>query len=381
MAKKKKKKALKKALRKNLKKNVKRIKALKLQRALLMVVWAVCAGGLLFTLVQLRPQNADANYSHAAQGIAAGDIRTAYLRLNTQLGAFENKEKLEEVSIVPNSTIASALGQYNLDFGTQNYSAAKTDLARLSVSLAGWNKQLNSTITASMLADTDDSVLGSDSESSDPTGSLYVPIIMYHFPPSDFETQLQYLVDNGYTTITPNQLAQALYNHGTLPKKPVLITFDDGYEVQMSAFYSLQKYNMKATFYIITGGPNSDYCIGANRTNTSCGQPYLSWSQIRALDKSGIITIGCHTVDHPELATLTDAEQNYEIGTAKAEIQKEIGHSINSFAYPYGNYDQTTIAILKADGFTTAVTTNAGDYQSASNGLTLYRERSVYGLQ
>jgi peptidoglycan/xylan/chitin deacetylase (PgdA/CDA1 family) len=376
MAKKKKKKALKKALKKNIQKNVKRFKALKLQRSLLMLGWLVCAGALIYGLTQLAPGSDGINYSRAAQGVAAGNIRSQYLKLSPQLVAFANKEKLEHVTIVSNQTVEGAVGQYKLDFQTQNLLQARLDLNKLTANLAGWNQQLNQKIDAELFTDSDDG--SGTTDSSESQNGLFVPILLYHVPPPDLETQLQYLADHGYTSITPDQLAGALYWHETLPSKPVMITFDDGFEEQMQAFTLLQKYNMKATFYIITGGANSNWCIGANRTNTTCGQPYLTWSQIKQLDKSGLITIGCHTVDHLQLATLTDVQQTYEISTAKDQIQEEIGHSIDSFAYPYGSYNQTTIQILASEGFTTAVTTNPGSYQSS--GLTLFRTRAVYGL-
>ena len=264
MAKKKKKKALKKALRKNLQKNIKRLRALKLQRTLLMMGWFICAGALIYGLTQLAPGKEGIDYSRAAQGVAAGDVRSEYLKLSPRLSAFTNKEKLEHISVVSNQTLLGDVGQYSLDFQAQNLFQARLDLNKLTATLADWNQQLDQQIDAEMLTDNDDGA--GLSGATDPDTGLFVPIVLYHEPPTDFETQLQYLIQHGYTSITPDQLAGALYWHQALPAKPILITFDDGYEDQMQAFTLLQKYDMKATFYIITGGPNSNWCIGANRT-------------------------------------------------------------------------------------------------------------------
>src|SRR4051812_13406891 len=76
--------------------------------------------------------------------------------------------------------------------------------------------------------------------------TLHVPILMYHYvdtPPADadrflrdltvtranFEAQVKWLKDQGYTSITPDQLIAALWHGKKLPKKPIMFTFDDGY--------------------------------------------------------------------------------------------------------------------------------------------------------
>jgi peptidoglycan/xylan/chitin deacetylase (PgdA/CDA1 family) len=172
-----------------------------------------------------------------------------------------------------------------------------------------------------------------------------------------------------------------------LPAKPVIITFDDGFADQMQAFALLKAYQMKATFYIIDGGPGSQWCIGAGRRYndpsqppSGCGDAYLTWDQVRQLDASGLITIGSHTIDHPDLPTETAAQQEAEIAGGKAELEAEIGHKVTDFAYPYGDYNQTTINIVKAAGFLTAVTTTPGTLQPPSSRYTLDRIRSTYDL-
>jgi len=162
---------------------------------------------------------------------------------------------------------------------------------------------------------------------------------------------------------------------------------DDGFADQMNAFALLQTYQMKATFYIIDGGPDSQWCIGANRRyndpsqpSTGCGDAYLDWDQIRQLDTSGLITIGSHTIDHPNLASETPDQQRSEIIGGKTELEQELGHPVRDFAYPYGSYDSTTIAIVKEAGFATAVTTAPGTLQSINNRYTLTRIRATYDL-
>ncbi len=212
---------------------------------------------------------------------------------------------------------------------------------------------------------------------------IHVPILIFHHTPSDFEAQLNTLQAKSYTTIDMGQLSAALSGQGNLPAKPVVITFDDGFADQIQAYALLAKYQMKATFYIITSGSLSQWCIGAGRTYTQvkpCGDAYLSWEQIKQLDKSGLITIGAHTTDHLNLAENTPATDRFEILGSKAELESILGHSVTTFAYPYGLYNQNVVDIVREAGFSTAVTTQANLPETAANALTLPRVREVKNL-
>ena len=144
---------------------------------------------------------------------------------------------------------------------------------------------------------------------------------------------------------------------------------------------------MKATFYIINGGAESGWCIGAGRNNHShgvCGDDYLTWDQIRGLDRGGLITIGAHTLDHPcsspTLVTASAARRHDEIAGSKAGIESELGHPIAHFAYPCGIYDQSVIDEVRAAGFSTAVTTTPGTWQGFGWVYALRRIRDAWQL-
>lgn len=214
-------------------------------------------------------------------------------------------------------------------------------------------------------------------------GSANIPIITYHKTPADFESQLMWLRDRGYTTITMDQAAQAIGWGGQLPAKPVVLTFDDGFADQMRAFELLQKYQMKATFYLITGGEASRWCIGIERRfdqGYGCGDAYLSWDQVVQLDRSGLIEIAAHTVNHPEMDKRSFETQLAEFKDSKAAIESHIGKAVRHTAYPYGRYSQATIQAARQAGFVTAVTTKPGTAQTAAGLLSLYRTTSVKSL-
>ncbi|HSH31454.1 MAG TPA: polysaccharide deacetylase family protein, partial [Candidatus Saccharimonadales bacterium] len=184
-----------------------------------------------------------------------------------------------------------------------------------------------------------------------------------------------------YHAIDFDQLTLALKHGAPLPPKPVIITFDDGFANQLRGFELLQKYQTKATFYIVTGGEGSRYCIGANRrAGLPCGDAYLNWDEIRRLDSSGLVTIGAHTIDHVALASRSAAEQQRQIIGSKTEIEAQLGHPIRHFAYPAGSYNADVMTAVRAAGFATAVTTRPGTTQAADKLYELTRVRSAYTL-
>ena len=205
--------------------------------------------------------------------------------------------------------------------------------------------------------------------------SIKVPILIYHsvrphsagetamqlhyeVAPDAFESQLKYLRDNGYTVISLEYLVESLSDNITLPPKSIVITFDDGWKNQYGyAFPLLKKYADTATFFI-----TSDYVGGGY---------FLTWDQIRVMDNSGM-TIGGHTRTHPYLVSVKDpAVLKNEITGSKLLIEKQIGHSIDLFAYPYGHYNDTVIQAVKDAGFRSARSTYKGVFHTSADLYTL----------
>ncbi len=218
------------------------------------------------------------------------------------------------------------------------------------------------------------------SGSTNQPGTFVLPIVMYHKPPANFAEQMEVLKNKGYTTVHMNDVASFIAGRAKLPPKAAVITFDDGFAVQKDVMGILQKNNQKATLYLIEGGGMSHYCIGLLRKNTACGDAYLSVQDVKNMLSSNLIEIGDHTVDHPNMAALSQADQQFQIITNKAFLEQTFGVPITTFAYPYGNYNGTTVRLLKQDGFLTAVTTQPGVVQSFDEPLLLRRIRSTLEL-
>lgn len=178
--------------------------------------------------------------------------------------------------------------------------------------------------------------------------------------PDDFEAQMKYLSDNGYHTISPDELYDSLAGTGELPENPVLITFDDGYEDNYTNAYPiLKKYGFKATIFVITSFLGKD-------------KNYMTWDQARELDANGI-SIESHTVDHKSMTDLTDEQLRMELVESKKKAEKELGHSVEYMAYPTGTYNLHIAEMVKEAGYKAAFTIKYGNVDKASNIYALER--------
>ncbi len=337
----------------------------------------VCLVGLWFQV-----QSTQAKTSSRLDNTIAADINHDLDIMTPALNQFENDEVKNNLVLVTPEAIDIRSSQMRLDLAASNLKAARQAELALAKDLTGWQSQLTQLLAK---READKAAAAAMAAASAHTSGevITAPILIYHYPPPNFETQLLALIHKGYTTIDPAQLAAAINSGASLPPKPVIITFDDGFANQMSAFDLLSKYHMKATFYIINGGAQSGWCIGAGRhfdQPQACGDAYLSWDQIRQLDHSGLITIGVHTLDHLDLARQPADIQRSEIFDSKASIEQELGHSVNTFAYPYGSFSGTTVALVRAAGFSSAVSTLPGTAHSGLTLFTLHRVRDAIVL-
>jgi peptidoglycan/xylan/chitin deacetylase (PgdA/CDA1 family) len=220
------------------------------------------------------------------------------------------------------------------------------------------------------------------------TGNLQIPVIMYHHidtlegvpktdsigiglrvSPTIFDLQMQYLINNNYQTILSKDLLQFQKGLKDLPKKPIILTFDDGYKNNFTKAYPiLKKYNLVGEFAIIT-----------EVVNTS---EYMSWNEIRELVKNGM-GISSHTRLHCTLATkdpkakgqflpspvvsnsnntncsnlnfagqLNTSQIKGELLESKDKLENELQTNIEAIVYPFGHYNQEVINIAKEVGYT-----------------------------
>jgi peptidoglycan/xylan/chitin deacetylase (PgdA/CDA1 family) len=305
------------------------------------------------------------------------ELRMEYSSVVRAVHDFEARQASQHAQVVSTHDLDLQLSRVQIDAASGHFTAAKADIRSLKQALANWNLELNGGTHVGAVA------AGSGVAA---VGTMRLPILLYHYPPPNFEQQIEHLEQAGYTSIDLDQALAGLQG-GPLPAKPVVITFDDGFAPQMQAFEILKRHNMKATYYIITSGEESRWCIGSGRRYGDplqpaggCGDAYLNWDQVRLLDKSGLITIGGHTVNHRNLASLSEADQRFEIINGKQALEAQLGHGIRHFAYPYGAYNAESIQIAREAGYVTAVTTLPGEIQTDGSPFTLRRVRDAMVL-
>jgi peptidoglycan/xylan/chitin deacetylase (PgdA/CDA1 family) len=176
--------------------------------------------------------------------------------------------------------------------------------------------------------------------------------------PEHLEEQFKYLEDNGYTTLFVTEFVGMM--GGEIPKKSVVITFDDGLtDVYDTVLPLIQKYHIKITVY---ANP------GFNGTNGR-----MNYAQIRKLYDSGLVEIGAHTMNHANLTLADDDEARAEIRYSKEILQEIIEAPVTSFAYPFGKFGYREEKMVADEGFRIALAADSSHGRSYENLLSLPR--------
>lgn len=211
-----------------------------------------------------------------------------------------------------------------------------------------------------------------------------VPILMYHevgYTPTDdrdltnyvhrfqLQAQMSLLQDLGVKTITMSELYDNWVNGTKLPDKCVVLTFDDGYASHFTIVNNvLNRFNLKATFYII-------------QDRLFMGIENRDVEGLKRIYEAGH-EIGVHTVSHPDLTKLSEEEILSEIKNCKDFLENTLNTKIKTFSYPFGNYNDAAIKILKDLGFENAVITASGiaepDFENPDSRLLLKRYNISY---
>ncbi|MBR5914404.1 MAG: polysaccharide deacetylase family protein [Selenomonadaceae bacterium] len=178
-----------------------------------------------------------------------------------------------------------------------------------------------------------------------------VPILLYHqvnnidqdsltLTVEQFDAQIKYLVDEGYTIITPTELLDAWDGNGSLPPKPAVITFDDGHvEFYKNVFPILKKYNVKATVFVVTDFLN----LYPN---------YLTWDQAREMQASGLVDFESHTLNNRVLTKIKSRDKLWDqIYGSKQAIEWYLKKPVQYIAYPGGQYDVDVEDLSKEVGY------------------------------
>ncbi len=218
-----------------------------------------------------------------------------------------------------------------------------------------------------------------------------VPVLMYHHMLSktdqscyatndivtfkeDFEQQLQWLKNEGYQSVSPDQLIAWFYDGAPLPEKSVMLTFDDGYMSNyIYAYPLLKQYGFSAVIFSVTGKISEQpVAFQANQVNMLDAASMLAGGDVfyYASHTHDLHTLhGKHSalVDAPASTVQADLTQSLQALTAYPSAGTEI------FSYPYGNYSDAVIDVLKQNGIRLAFRATKGKLTRESDPYALPR--------
>lgn len=226
-----------------------------------------------------------------------------------------------------------------------------------------------------------------------------IPVLMYHHvadrhesltvTAKNFDSQIAGLVKDGYTSLGANDIAN-FYAGKPLPKKSVLITFDDGYlDNWVYAHPILEKHGMSAILFTVTGligngaarpftgqGAELPNCPGHHQAKKimfteQSDEVMLRWSEIHAMINAGTFEIHSHTHTHKRWDLIDTAHKNENIladlEQSKQTLQNQIGNASAHLCWPQGYFDSDYQNIANNCGFNFLYTTDARGQNTASN--------------
>ena len=226
-----------------------------------------------------------------------------------------------------------------------------------SVANIATSQSIEKSTTEEIEKTTSEQITGKKANAAEILARPQVPILCYHqirnwistdgkmgkdyiVPIAEFKSQMKMLADNGYQTILPDQLYNYLVYGTKLPKKPIMLTFDDTkLDQYTNALPELKKYGFKGVFFIMT---------------VSLGKPnYMSKAQVKELSDAGHV-IGSHTYDHQNVKKYQGEDWVTQIEKPTKTLKEITGKDVKYFAYPFGLWNKEAIPELKKRGFTSA---------------------------
>jgi peptidoglycan/xylan/chitin deacetylase (PgdA/CDA1 family) len=255
--------------------------------------------------------------------------------------------------------------------------------------------------------------------------------------PAAFAQQMRYIARH-YHVVAMTEVLQAVVNDTTLPRRAVLLTFDDAYhDFGSIAWPILSRYRLPVTLFVPTGYPNRperafwwdqlyhamtytpyttlrDTPLGALSLATPkqryaslrslqnylktiphseamalidtvcttlgaeplCQRSVLTWEELRQLAREGV-TLGAHTQTHPIMTQLLPQQIRREIVDSQQDLQREIGQTLPIFCYPSGHHGDVVLRVLKDEGFVLAFTTLDGQNDLQATDLLRLRRTNV----
>jgi peptidoglycan/xylan/chitin deacetylase (PgdA/CDA1 family) len=202
-------------------------------------------------------------------------------------------------------------------------------------------------------------------------GARRLPLIEYHYSTFRmgedvrmetgwFASQLKWLHDNGFTTLSAGQLAGFIHGAYAPPARSVVLTFDVGAskfdDYANVVIPALRRYHFHGLFFIL-----------ASRTLDSCDDPTITcWPKVKAWADEGLISVGSHSWSHRDYLTLTPEQIYFDAGRSRAVIEEKTGHPVLGICYPFDSVNPAAFDLLDSLGYQFAV----GGYTRAERSAT-----------
>ncbi len=203
---------------------------------------------------------------------------------------------------------------------------------------------------------------------------INLPILMYHkiaeppphvkspalyVRPRDFAVQMEKMLSWGYQTVDFHELSRYFAGKQTLPKKGFVVTFDDGFlDNFTNAMPVIKALSLKATVFLVSDfiGKTSSW----PESREKHVEPLLSMKHIEEMQKNGV-SFQAHSKTHRHIDRLPKDEVFDEVMACRADLLRNIGEEQVCFCYPYGNYDDSVLDVVKSAGYKMACSIRRGN--------------------
>lgn len=193
----------------------------------------------------------------------------------------------------------------------------------------------------------------------------------YAVTPKAFAAQMRWLALTGYVPVTLDALADYRSGRGALPLRPVIITFDDGFQDCVDhAVPILQNQRFTAVFYLVVGlmGKTSRWLLRERGIEF----PLMDWATARQL-AAAEFQFGTHTLSHPRLVDLSPAACREELLKSRLLMEDHLGREITHLAYPFGSFNPHVRTLAAETGYRSACSVRIGLSTPDDDLLALHR--------
>ncbi|MGQ0602760.1 MAG: polysaccharide deacetylase family protein [Anaerolineales bacterium] len=178
-----------------------------------------------------------------------------------------------------------------------------------------------------------------------------VAVIEYHYStfamgeevtmtPEWWQSQMQWLADDGYTTLTSEQFVDFVSGRYQPLAKSVVLRFDVGEskfdDYSTVVIPTLRRHNFHGLFFVL-----------ASKVDEECDGVTACWSSLQQWQREGLISVESHTLYHQDYTTLTPEQIYMDAGRSKALIEQHIGQPVRGLCYPFDAVSVTAFDILK----------------------------------